>query len=211
MTSGAGPASAGPVVHIVDDDHDLRQSLAFLFESVGIQALTYPDAATFLAEYDPAEPAVLIVDVRMPGVSGFELQERLLGLDYPAPIIFCSAHGDIAMSVRALRRGAVDFLEKPYKPQQMLEVVQEQSREAGRRFSEHAHRQAVRERVESLTARELEVLRLVVDGLPSQLISRRLGTSVKTVDVHRARIKAKTGAESLGALVRDVLHYRIEP
>ncbi|MEU6785363.1 response regulator [Nonomuraea angiospora] len=208
--SGTESALAGPVVHIVDDDHDLRRSLVFLFESVGVQALTYPDAATFLAEYDATEPAVLIVDVRMPGLSGFELQERLLGLGYPAPIIFCSAHGDIAMSVRALRQGAVNFLEKPYKPQQMLDVVQEQLREAERRFREHAHRRAVGERVESLTTREREVLRLVVDGLPSQLIARRLGTSVKTVDVHRARIKAKTGADSLGALVRDVLQCRIE-
>ncbi|MFI9837286.1 response regulator transcription factor [Nonomuraea sp. NPDC051941] len=208
--SGTESALAGPVVHIVDDDHDLRRSLVFIFESVGVQALTYPDAATFLAEYDAAEPAVLIVDVRMPGLSGFELQERLLGLGYPAPIIFCSAHGDIAMSVRALRQGAVNFLEKPYKPQQMLDVVQEQLREAERRFREHADRRAVGERVESLTTREREVLRLVVDGLPSQLIARRLGTSVKTVDVHRARIKAKTGADSLGALVRDVLQCRIE-
>jgi two-component system, LuxR family, response regulator FixJ len=197
------------VVHVVDDDDDLRQSLVFLFASVGIQTLTYPDAATFLAEHDPAEPAVLVVDVRMPGLSGFQLQEQLLALDYPAPIIFCSAHGDIAMSVRALQRGAVTFLEKPYEPQQMLDVVQQQLHEAHRRFHEHACRRAVGERVESLTVREREVLRLVVDGQPSQLIARRLGTSVKTVDVHRARIKAKTGAESLGALVRDVLQYRI--
>jgi two-component system, LuxR family, response regulator FixJ len=197
-------------VHVVDDDHDLRQSLVFLFESVAIQTLTYPDAATFLAEYDPAEPAVLIVDVRMPGLSGFQLQEQLLARDYPAPIIFCSAHGDIAMSVRALQRGAVTFLEKPYEPQQMLDLVQKQLVEAELRFGEHARRRAVRERLEPLTAREREVLRLVVDGLPSQLIARRLGTSVKTIDVHRARIKAKTAAESIGALVRDVLQYRIQ-
>lgn len=209
MMSSSAPATGSPVVHVVDDDHDLRQSLVFLFESVGIQTLTYPDAATFLAEYDPAEPAVLIVDVRMPGLSGFQLQEQLLGLDYPAPIIFCSAHGDIAMSVRALQHGAVTFLEKPYEPQQMLDVVQEQLPEAGRRFREHAYQRAVRARVETLTAREREVLRLVIDGLPSQLIARRLGTSVKTVDVHRARIKAKTGAESLGALVRDILQHQI--
>jgi two-component system response regulator FixJ len=201
--------NSSPVVHVVDDDHDLRQSLAFLFESVGIQTLTYPDAATFLAEYDPAEPAVLIVDVRMPGLSGFQLQEHLLGLDYPAPIIFCSAHGDIALSVRALRRGAVNFLEKPYQPQQMLDVIQEQLQEAERRFCEHARRRAVNERLDALTARERKVLQLVVDGLPSQHIARQLGTSVKTVDVHRARIKAKTGAESMGALVRDLLQYQI--
>jgi two-component system response regulator FixJ len=204
------PTTASPVVHIVDDDHDLRQSLVFLLESLGIQTFTYPDATTFLTEYEPTEPAVLIVDVRMPGLSGLQLQEQLLGLDYPAPIIFCSAHGDIAMSVRALQRGAVNFLEKPYEPQQMLDVVQDQIREAERRFSEHACRQTVRERLASLTPREHEVLELVIDGLPSQLIARRLGTSVKTVDVHRARIKAKTRAESLGALVRDVLKYGVD-
>lgn len=198
-----------PVVHIVDDDEDLRQSLVFLLGSVGIQALTYPDASSFLAEFDPAEPAVVIVDVRMPGVSGFQLQERLLELDYPAPVIFCSAHGDIPMSVRAMARGAVDFLEKPYEPQRMLEVVQEQLREASDRFAAHAHRLEVRRRLDTLTQREREVLRLVVDGLPSQHIARKLGASVKTVDVHRARIKAKTEAESLGALVRDILLHQV--
>jgi len=197
------------VVHVVDDDHDLTQSLLFLFGSVGIETLTYPDATSFLAEYDPDEPAVLIIDVRMPGPSGFQLQERLLDLDYPAPIIFCSAHGDIAMSVKALHRGAVNFLEKPYEPQQMLDVVQEQLREAERRFAEHRRRGVIRERIAALTPREREVLKMVVDGSPSQVIARTLGTSAKTIDVHRARIKAKTGAESLGTLVRDVLQNRI--
>ena len=198
-----------PVVHIVDDDEDLRQSLVFLLGSVGIEAYTYPDATAFLTEFDPDEPAVVIVDVRMPGLSGFELQERLLELDYPAPVIFCSAHGDIPMSVRALTQGAVNFLEKPYEPQRMLEIVQEQLREAGQRFAGHRHRQDVRRRLDTLTQREREVLRLVIDGLPSQVIARQLGTSVKTIDVHRARIKAKTGAESLGALVRDVLLHQV--
>jgi len=199
-----------PVVHIVDDDEDLRQSLVFLLSTVGIQALTYPDASSFLAEFDPDEPAVLIVDVRMPGLSGFQLQEQLEARGYPAPVIFCSAHGDIPMSVRALRRGAVDFLEKPYDPQQILEVVQEQMLMASQRFSDAAGRREVSARIDQLTKREREVLRLVVDGLPSQQIARQLGTSVKTVDVHRARIKAKTESESLGVLVRDVLQHQIE-
>ncbi|GAB3696293.1 response regulator transcription factor [Saccharopolyspora tripterygii] len=197
------------VVHIVDDDEAHRQSLVFLLQTVGIHALTYPDAAGFLAEFDPDEPGVVIVDVRMPGLSGFQLQEALVEREYPAPVIFCSAHGDIPMSVRAMRRGAVDFLEKPYEPQRMLEVVQDQLREAERCFTAHAERLRVRDRVASLTPREREVLRLVVDGLSSQLIARELGTSVKTVDVHRARIKAKTGSESLGTLVRDVLQHGV--
>lgn len=199
-----------PVVHIVDDDHDLRQSLVFLLETVGIEALTYPDATTFLDEYDPTEPAVLIVDVRMPGVSGFQLQEKLRQQHYPAPIIFCSAHGDVPMSVRAMQHGAVDFLEKPYDSQQMLDVVQEQLLEASKRFAADAVRREVQARVDQLTPRELEVLRLVIDGLPSQHIARELGTSVKTVDVHRARIKAKTGSDSLGTLVRDVLLHQVD-
>ncbi|MFD5824193.1 response regulator transcription factor [Lentzea sp. NPDC060358] len=199
------PAPPDPVVHVVDDDVDLRQSLVFLLESVGVQAFTYPDATTFLAEFDRDEPAVVIVDVRMPVVSGFELQDRLVELGYPAPLVFCSAHGDIPMSVRALTRGAVDFLEKPYQPQRMVELVQAQLVQARHRFAEHARRRAVGERLEALTQREREVLQLVVDGLPSQVIAHRLGTSVKTVDVHRARIKSKTGADSLGTLVRDIL------
>lgn len=199
-----------PVVHIVDDDQDLRNSLVFLLDSIGIEAYVYPDAASFLAELDPEEPAVVIVDVRMPGLSGFQLQERLLELDYPAPVIFCSAHGDIPMSVRAITAGAVDFLEKPYEPQRMLDVVQQQLVAARERFARHIARRATARRVATLTQREREVLRLVVDGLSSQVIAHRLGASVKTIDVHRARIKAKTEADSLGTLVRDVLSHHIE-
>ncbi|MDQ0963411.1 two-component system response regulator FixJ [Streptomyces sp. B4I13] len=196
------------MVLIVDDDEDLRQSLVFLFESVGIQALTYTDAASFLSEFDPAEPAVLIVDVCMPGLIRFQLQEQLLAQDFPIPVIFCSAHGDIPMSVRALRQGAVDFLEKTYEPQKMLEVVQEQLLEATRLFARHRRRQEI-PRLETLTPREREVLRLVISGLSSQVIARRPGTSVKTVDVHRARIKSKSESESLATLVRDVLQNQI--
>jgi two-component system, LuxR family, response regulator FixJ len=208
-TSETDGRSDAPVVHLVDDDDDLLRSLAFLLGSVGIETLTYPDAATFLAEMDPEQSAVVVVDVRMPGMSGFQLQERLTALDYPAPVIFCSAHGDIPMSVRAMSHGAVDFLEKPYEPQRMLDAVQKWLPEAQDRFADRAGRCAVEQRLAELTPREREVLRLVIDGLPSQVVARRLGASVKTIDVHRARIKAKTGAESLGELVRDILVHAI--
>ncbi|MFC8419859.1 response regulator transcription factor [Streptomyces sp. NPDC057236] len=194
----------------MDDDEDVRQSLLFLLQSVEILALTYPNAASFLREFDPDEPAVVIVDVRMPGLSGFQLQEELSRQGYPAPVVFCSAHGDIPMSVRAMRAGAADFLEKPCEPQRMLEVVQAQLRVAAESFARRAERRRAEERLRDLTPREREVLRLVVEGLPSQTIARRLGTSVKTVDVHRARVKAKTGAENLGTLVRDLLLHRVE-
>lgn len=198
------------LVHVVDDDEDVRQSMVFLLQSVEITALTYPNSTSFLEEFDPREPAVVVVDVRMPGLSGFQLQEELVRRGYPAPIVFCSAHGDIPMSVRAMRAGAVDFLEKPCEPQRMLDVVQTQLRAAEEAFARQAGRRRVEERLSGLTPREREVLRLVVDGVPSQSIARRLGTSVKTVDVHRARIKAKTEAENLGTLVRDVLLHRID-
>jgi len=199
-----------PVVHIVDDDDDLRKSLLFLFESVGMEALTYPDAASFLEEFDPEEPAVVIVDVRMPGTNGFQLQQALVERHYPAPLIFCSAHGDIPMSVRALTNGAVDFLEKPYDHQRMIDVVQTQLDRACERFAESRERRLLAARLDTLTARERQVLALVVRGLPSQAIARELGASAKTIDVHRARIKAKTEAESLGVLVRDILVLGVE-
>ena len=208
--SPTAEGAARPVVHIVDDDQDLCNSLVFLLGSVGIETHTYQDAATFLATFDIEQPGVLIVDVRMPGLSGFQLQEELAARSYPAPVIFCSAHGDIPMSVRALQHGAVNFLEKPYEPQKMLEVVQEQLENAAAAFSREWTRQEVCRKVASLTPREREVLRLVIDGLPSKLIARRLGTSIKTVDVHRARIKSKTDSTSLGALVRDVVFYRVD-
>ena len=198
------------VAHVVDDDEALRQSLAFLLESVGIQAFTYPTATAFLEEYDPEEVAIVIVDVRMPVMSGLQLQEELQARKYPAPVIFCSAHGDIPMSVRAMRGGAVDFFEKPYEPQRMIEVVQVQLVRAQRVFAERAQVREILVRLDSLTSREREVLRLVVDGQPSQVIATQLGASVKTIDVHRARIKAKTEAESLATLVRDILRHGVD-
>ncbi|WP_442575372.1 response regulator transcription factor [Microbacterium sp. F51-2R] len=197
------------MVHIIDDDEALRSSLVFLLQSVGLTGLHYPDGRTFLEEFDPKEPAVVIVDVRMPGMSGFELQEELVRRRYPAPIIFCSAHGDVSMSVRAMRRGAVDFLMKPYDPQVLIDAVQRQVNAAGGLFAEEQSRIEVTNKVARLTPREREVLGGVVAGLPSQVIATSLGVSVKTVDVHRANIRAKTDAESLGALVREVLLYGV--
>jgi RNA polymerase sigma factor (sigma-70 family) len=198
-----------PLVYIVDDDADVRNSLVWLLESVGISAVTYANVEEFLAELDPDRPACLILDVRMPKISGFQLLERLNQLKLPLPVIFCSAHGDIRMSVRALQQGAVDFLEKPYDPQQIIEVVQSNLITAAERFAERERRRTVEDRIACLTPREREILRFVIDGLPSQNIARHLGTSVKTVDVHRARIKSKTGADSIATLVRDILQNNL--
>jgi two-component system, LuxR family, response regulator FixJ len=193
-----------PVVHIVDDDEVFGRSLASLLQSVGIDALRYPDAATFLDEFDENEPAVVVLESRMRGLSGLQLQEHLARHGYPAPVVFCSAHADIATTVRAMRAGAVDFFEKPYDPQVILEAVQQQIVEAERAFSSRADRLALGARIQGLTPREREVLRFVMEGHASQQIATRLGASVKTIDVHRARIRAKTSSSSLGCLIRDL-------
>lgn len=193
------------LVYIVDDDQELSESLAWLLESVGIRSERHHDARTFLASYDRSRPACLVLDVRMPELSGFDVQELLNQAGAPLPVVFVSAHGDIRMSVRALHNGAVDFLEKPYDPQHLLDVVQAAQRTARERFAQTARQSELRARLDTLTLRERQVLTLSVEGVPNKQIAGRLGISAKTVDVHRARIREKTGADSIATLVRDVL------
>ncbi|MFJ3696020.1 response regulator transcription factor [Streptomyces sp. NPDC090052] len=207
LADGPAPDS---VVYIVDDDQELCASLAWLLESVHIRSVCFPGVSAFLQSYDPQQPACLVLDVRMPEASGFELQDMLNRTCSAVPIIFVSAHGDIRMSVRALQHGAVDFLEKPYDPQHMLDVVQKTLRTARERFARSARESELRARLDSLTDRELQILGLVADGLPSKSIASRLGISVKTVDVHRTRIREKAGAVSITTLVRDVLQAGLE-
>lgn len=197
------------VVYVVDDDDDLRQSLCWLLEGVGINPMGFGDAQSFLDAYVPSTPACVIVDVRMPGQSGFSVQQRLNELRAPAQVIFCSAHGDIAMAVRSMQAGAVTFLEKPYEPQHMIDVVQGCLVTAAASFARQEHQRAVRARLALLTERELDVFRLVIDGLSSQSIAHKLGMSVKTVDVHRGRIKAKTESESLTVFVHEVVKAEV--
>ncbi|WP_234329881.1 response regulator transcription factor [Streptomyces viridochromogenes] len=203
--AGAAQTDERGIAYVLDDDEQLCASLAWLLDSVNIRAECFTDAASFLATFDRERPACLILDVRMPEVGGFQVQEILNSSGIPLPVIFVSAHGDIRMSVRALQQGAVDFLEKPYDPQHMLEVVQRALGTARERHAELAGRRALEDRLAVLTPREREILRLVVVGVPSKAIAGRLGISLKTVDTHRARIREKTGAETLGALVGDIL------
>ncbi|WP_334042788.1 response regulator transcription factor [Burkholderia ambifaria] len=197
--------SPAPIVYIVDDDSGMRTSLAWLLESVGIASEGFANAADFLARFDVNLPACLVLDVRMPEKSGFDVQAELNARGATLPVIFVSGHGDIPMSVRALQNGAIDFVEKPYNSQQMLERVQRALRLAQQRHAVDRHHRELRQRLDALTAREKEVLRGVVDGKGSKQIASDLSISVKTVDVHRASIKEKLGATSIAALVRDVM------
>ncbi|MCY1273331.1 Response regulator protein TmoT [compost metagenome] len=194
-----------PVVYIVDDDKDLRTSLAWLLESVSVQALCCAGADEFLAQYDPCQPACLVVDVRMPETSGFQLQEILNERGIALPTIFVSAHGDIPMSVKAMKNGAIDFVEKPYNPQQMLERIQAALKDAVQVHAGATQRQQLQCKLDLLTSREREVLGMVIDGKASKVIARELNISVKTVDVHRTKIKEKMGVSSIAMLVREVL------
>ncbi|MFV3308604.1 response regulator transcription factor [Pseudomonas sp. NY15181] len=194
-----------PVVYIVDDDKDLRTSLAWLLESVSVQALCFAGADEFLAHYDPDQPACLVLDVRMPETSGFQLQEILNARGIALPTLFVSAHGDIPMSVKAMKNGAIDFVEKPYNPQQMLERIQAALKDAVQVHAGAAQRQQLQSKLDLLTGREREVLGMVIDGKASKVIARELNISVKTVDVHRTKIKEKMGVSSIAMLVREVL------
>lgn len=193
------------VVYIVDDDEGARTSLAWLLNSVDIRTECFAGAAAFLDGYDPLLPGCLVLDVRMPEISGFQLQERLNALSSELPIIFVSGHGDIPMSVRALRNGAVDFFEKPYNPQQMLDRIQITLKEVQQRHPERARRAELRDKMKLLSPREREVLDRMLRGDVSKVIARDLNISARTVDVHRASIKDKLGCHSSAGLVRDVV------
>ncbi|MGD6747335.1 response regulator transcription factor [Streptomyces sp. BH106] len=202
---------AADLVYVLDDDEQLCLSLAWLLESVHIRTEWFTDADAFLAAFDPDRPACLVLDVRMPGIGGFHVQELLNAQGAALPIVFVSAHGDIPMSVRALQAGAVDFLEKPYDPQRLLDILQNALREAGERYARRTEQRSLRERITHLSPREREILRQVVEGVPSKVIARQLGISLKTVDAHRARIREKTDADTLGALIGDMMRCGLRP
>ncbi|MGN7133112.1 response regulator transcription factor [Rhodococcoides corynebacterioides] len=205
VTASVPPAT----VYVVDDDPELCESVEWLLDSIGIQPVVCHSATDFLDVYRGDHPACIVLDVRMPQMSGPRLQETLNSIAPHVVVVFVSAHGDIRMSVSTLQAGAMDFLEKPYDPQRLLDVVQAGVGRARSRFATHLQKKSIEAKVATLTPREREILGLVVEGLPSQNIARMLSMSVKTVDVHRARIKSKTDADSVTTLVRDILRYDV--
>ncbi len=193
-----------PTVFVVDDDQAMRDSMGRLMESVGLPVQTYPDAEVFLEQFDPSRPGCLILDIRMPGMSGLELQEQLVALKTCIPVIIMSAHGDVEKAVRAMRSGAVDFIKKPYKGRVLLARIHEalaRDADARRAQARHAERE---EHLARLTPREREVMTLLVVGKSAKRIAFELGLSRKTIDVHRAHIMAKMQADSVLELARMV-------
>lgn len=191
-----------PTVFIVDDDTAVRDSLALLVRSIGLQAETFYSATEFLAAYSPPRWGCLLLDVRMPGMSGLELQKRLVDVNSSLPIIFVSAHGDVPMAVHAIRSGAIDFIQKPFRDQELLDKIQHAISHHERVLRNAASLDEIRARIESLTPREREVMHQVIDGKSNKVIAAELRISQRTVEIHRARVMAKMHAESLADLVR---------
>jgi FixJ family two-component response regulator len=191
-----------PAVFVVDDDPSVRRAIKRLVESVGLQVEPLGSAQEFLQAKRPDAPSCLVLDIRLPGISGLEFQRELAYANIHIPIIFISAHGDIAMTVRAMKAGAVEFLTKPFRDQDLLDAIQQALQRDNTRRVQEAEVAKLRERYESLTSREREVLPLVVSGLLNKQAAAEIGTSEATVKVHRSQLMRKMGAESLAELVR---------
>lgn len=213
MTCGrcgsADPCS--PTIYVVDDDEAMRHSLAFLLKSLGRPVLCFPSAEAFLLAEPPEGPGCLVLDVRMPGMSGLDLQAALARAGSSLGIVFISGHGDIPMVVKAMRQGAVDFLEKPFNDQRLLDLVSEALGRASAACAEARAARSVTARMETLTPRERAVMELVAQGRPNKLIAHELDISMKTVEVHRAHVMEKMEAGSVADLTRMLMRTEGKP
>jgi len=201
-----------PNVFLVDDDASVRRALARLIKSAGHQVQAFASAREFLGtNADTEEPACLVLDVRMPGLTGIDLQRELRTMNRNLPIVFITGHGDIPMSVKAMKAGAVDFLSKPVKDTDLLRAIEQAIARAHRDRAERKGFEAIQWRVENLTPREREVMALVASGMPNKRIAFELGTVEKTIKVHRARVMEKMQVQSLADLVRLAEKLRLPP
>jgi FixJ family two-component response regulator len=193
------------LVFVVDDDEAVRSSTKLLLKSVGLPAVTYSSAQEFLDNYDQMQPGCVVLDVRMPAMSGLELQQLLNMRGAIIPVIFITGHGDIPMAVEAMQHGAFDFLQKPFRDQDLLDRVQKALEKDRVNRVQLREKTRIQERRESLTPREREILELMTRGKPNKVMAADLGVSQRTVEIHRARVMEKMGASSLAQLVRMVM------
>ena len=192
-------------VYVVDDDEAVRDSLQWLLEGKDYRVRCFDSAETFLSRYDPREVACLIVDIRMPGITGLELQDRLLERKSPLPIVFITGHGDVPMAVNTMKKGAMDFIPKPFKEEELLSVVERMLEQAREAFADHQHAANRDALMGKLTAREAQVLERIVAGRLNKQIADDLGISIKTVEAHRANIMEKLNANTVADLLKIAL------
>lgn len=194
------------LVHVIDDDEAMRESLSFLLDTAGIATRTYESAVAFLRQAeDGVEPGCIVTDVRMPEMNGLELVRRLKERGIPHPVIVITGHGDVPLAVEAMKAGVVDFLEKPFDDEHLLQAVRSALDARERDDQQQAEKRRFESMLEGLSPREQEVLRGVIEGKPNKVIAYELGISPRTVEVYRANVMTKTGASGLSELVRMAL------
>jgi FixJ family two-component response regulator len=197
--------STDPTVFIVDDDQEVREAIRLLMDSIGLAAEGFASAQAYLEGFDPARPGCLVLDVRMKGMSGLDLQQRLAEEPLHPPIIVITGHGDVPMAVRAVKNGAVDFIEKPFNDQLLLDAVHRALEQDAARRGQASRLADIRERLERLTPREREILDQVIAGKRNKVIAADLNISQSTVEAHRAKVMEKMEARSLSELMRMML------
>ena len=193
-----------PIVYLVDDDDAIRDSLGLLLRSVGLECAVYASALEFLEAYDSERHSCLVADIRMPGLSGLELQQRLNEQHSDIPIIFITGHGDVPMAVNAMKSGAADFIQKPFRDQDLIDRIHKALAQDQEHRVWRSEERSIRERIASLTPREVEVMQRVVRGQANKVIAMDLGVSQRTVELHRARVMRKLKMRSLAELVSAV-------
>jgi RNA polymerase sigma factor (sigma-70 family) len=189
------------LVHIVDDDDAVRDSLLELLDSVGMDAVGFESADAFLSELNPDMAGCLILDIRMPGMSGLELQKKLQEMDLKLPIIFITGHADVPMAIEAMKHGAVEFIQKPFREQELLDCINAALQKAKQSHQRNIEKKLVVERLNSLTDREKEALELISEGHPNKVIATKMGISQRTVENHRSHLLEKMQARSTAALI----------